>query len=130
MPAVFPLSCREFTEENSLPATVHLVALSVPLLNELRDSRVRFRQRLFIWQKHNAEMLRPRFLPEARSVDDHDMLLPDEFLHKDFIALGNIDLRGTHKSAARRHATHARRRFTPVLREVAPGRNLRCTFDK
>src|SRR5437762_3578438 len=65
-------------------------------------------------------MLGPRFLPEARSVDDHDMFLADEFLHEDFVALGNIDARIGIECPARRHATDARRRLTPLLSQVAP----------
>ena len=66
--------------------------ISVPLDNELRDPRVRLRQCLLIGQEHDAEVLRAGLLAEAGAVDDHDVLLANEFLHEDFVALRDVDL--------------------------------------
>ena len=37
-------------------------------------------------------MLRARFLAEAGTVHNHHMFLADKFLHKDFVALRDIDV--------------------------------------
>src|ERR1700757_5533300 len=93
----------------------------VPLANELRDSRIRFRQGLLIGQEHDSEVLCAGLLAEAGAVDDHHMLLADEFLDEDFIALGDVDARVRVESATRCHATYPRSRRAPFLREIAAG---------
>jgi hypothetical protein len=51
--------------------------LPVALANEVCDSGIRARQRLFIRQEHNAEVLCAGLLAKTRAVDHHDMFLAD-----------------------------------------------------
>src|SRR5690242_7762353 len=64
--------------------------IAVPFSNEVRNSRIRLRQRLLIRQEHDAEVLRAGLLPEAGAVDDHHVLLTNEFLYESLIALRNV----------------------------------------
>src|SRR5580698_3110689 len=101
---------------------------SIAFADELRNSRVGLCQRRFIWKEHDAEMLRAWFLAEAGTVHDHDMFLADEFFNEDLVAFGDIDFGVSVKSAARGNATHARCRFTPLLREIAAGAQFALHF--
>jgi hypothetical protein len=60
---------------------------------KLANGGVSLTQSPFIRQEHNPKMLRPRLLPKSRPMHHHHMLLPNEFLDEDFIALGNINPR-------------------------------------
>src|SRR5208337_207868 len=92
---------------------------SVSFPNELPNRSVSLTQSLLIRQEHNAEMLRPRLLTKSGSVHNHDMLLPNEFLDEDFVALRNLDTRESIKRPTRCNTTYARRRFAPLLCEIA-----------
>src|ERR1700738_1863186 len=64
----------------SLPissATSSMQRLAVSFANEICDSGVGFRQSFFIWQEHDTEVLRARFLAEAGTVHNHHMFLAD-----------------------------------------------------
>src|SRR5208337_4212467 len=74
---------------------------SVSFPNELPNRSVSLTQSLLIRQEHNAEMLRPRLLTKSGSVHNHDMLLPNEFLDEDFVALRNLDTRESIKRPTR-----------------------------
>src|ERR1700677_5192172 len=58
------------------------------------------------------------------------MLLSNQFFDEDFIALRNIDAGKSVERAARSNATDARRRFAPLLRQVAPEAQLAPYFHK
>ena len=63
----------------------------IPFANELGDCPIGFGQSLLIRQEHDAEVLGAGLLAEAGAVDDHDVLLADQFLHEDFITVRNLD---------------------------------------
>src|SRR5579864_292984 len=110
--------CRDF------PGSV------VPLANEVCDSRVGRAQRLLIGKKYDTEMLRTGLLPEAGAVDYHHVLLADEFLDEDLVALRDVDSRVGVESSARGYATHTRGGLAPFLREIAAGTKLAPYFDE
>lgn len=58
-------------------ATSAIQHLAVSFANEICDSGVGFRQSFFIWQEHDTEVLRARFLAEAGTVHNHHMFLAD-----------------------------------------------------
>src|SRR6266851_5208421 len=99
-------------------ATFAIQRLAVSFANEICDSGVGFCHSFFLWQEHDAEVLRARFLAEAGTVHNHHMFLADKFLHKDFVALGNIDSRESIECPARRHAAYTRCRLAPLLRKI------------
>src|SRR5580698_7991813 len=66
---------------------------SVALTNEVCDPGVGFGQRLLVRQEHDAEMLGARFLAEAGAVNNHDVLLADQFFHEDLVTLRDLDAR-------------------------------------
>src|SRR5579859_7898733 len=103
---------------------------SIPLANELPDLRVRFRQRLLVGKENDAEMLRARLLPESGSVHNHNVLLADQFLHKGFIALGNVNPGKGVECSAWCHATDSRRRLAPFLGEVSARTKLALHFGE
>src|SRR5208337_2732155 len=103
---------------------------SVSFPNELPNRSVSLTQSLLIRQEHNAEMLRPRLLTKSGSVHNHDMLLPNEFLDEDFVALRNLDARESIERSARRNTTHARCRLAPLLREIAARTQLTLHFHQ
>src|SRR5712691_8678237 len=87
--------------------------LRISLTNEVGNSRVGGSERLFLRQEYDAEVLRAGLLTEAGAVDDHHMLLADEFLDEYFVALGDVAFWKTYarksvERATRRDATHAR----------------------
>src|SRR5579862_8316113 len=114
--------------KRAFPQPARLV--SVALANEVCNSGVSLRQCCLVGQEDDAEMLRAGLLAEAGAVHDHDVLLPDEFLHKNFVALGYVDSGVSIKSSARRNATHARRRLAPFLREIAARPQLAFHFNE
>src|SRR3979411_87568 len=79
----------------------------VTLADELCNSCVSAGQSFFIGQEYDAEVLRAGLLSEARAVHDHDVLLADEILYEDFVALWNVDARKSIERATRRNATYA-----------------------
>src|ERR1700694_954402 len=93
--------------------------LGVSFANEICDSGVGFRQSSFLWQEHDTEVLRARFLAEAGTVHDHHMFLADKFLHKDFVGLRDIDARESVESAAGRNTAHTGSGLAPLLSEIA-----------
>lgn len=99
-------------------------AIAVPFNNEFRNPPVRFRQRLLVWQEDDTEVLRARFLAEAGAVDDHNVLLADQFLYESLIALPNLDAGECVEGATRRNAAQVRCLLTPCLREIAAGSQL------
>jgi len=60
----------------------------------------------------------PGFWPKPETVHNHHMFLADKFLHKDFVALWNIDSRESIECPARRHAAYTRCRLAPLLRKI------------
>ena len=102
--------------------------IAVPFSNEVRNSRIRSCQRLLIRQEHDAEVLRAGLLPEARAVDDHHVLLTNEFLYESLIALRNVDAWECIERTSWRYTTHARRLLAPLLREIAAGTQLALYF--
>jgi hypothetical protein len=100
-------------------ATSAIQRLVVSFADEICDSGVGFRQSFFIWQEHDTEVLRARFLAEAGTVHNHHMFLADKFLHKDFVALRDIDARESVESAAGRNTAHAASGLAPLLSEIA-----------
>src|SRR5580700_4490385 len=105
-------------------------SLGIPFADEIGNARISLAQRRLIRQEHDAEMLRPWLLPKSRSVDDHDVLLANEFLHENLVALGDFDFGISVKSPARRDATHARRGLAPLLREIAARAQLALHFNE
>jgi hypothetical protein len=91
-------------------------SVSVAFMDKLRNPGISLSQRFLIRQKHDAEVLRSRLLAEAGAVDDHDVLLADEFFDEDFVALRNVDARESIECAAGGDAANARRGFAPFLR--------------
>ena len=75
-------------------------------------------------------MLGAGLLSEAGAVDDHHMLLQNQFLHEDVVAFGNIDSGIGIERAARRDATHARRRIAPLHGEIAAAAQFLADFDQ
>jgi len=75
-------------------------------------------------------VLGARLLAEAGAVHDHDMFLPDEFLHEDFVALRDVDARVGVERATRGNAAHARGRFAPLLGEIAARAQFALNFDE
>src|ERR1700722_14009791 len=102
----------------------------MPLANKIRDPRIRAGEYFFIRQKDNAEVLRTSLLTEAGAMHDHDVLLANQFLDEDFVALRNVNAREGIERAARGDAAYARRRLTPLLREIAAGAQLALHFDE
>src|ERR1700728_4377289 len=102
----------------------------VAFMNELPNRTVSLGQSPFIRQKHNTKMLRPRLLPKSRTMHHHHMLLPNQFLHENFITLRNINARESIERATRRNATHPRNRLAPLLRKVAPRPQLAPHFHQ
>ena len=72
----------------------------------------------------------PGLLPEPRSVDHHDVLLSNQFLHEDFVALGYVDPRIGVERSTRRDATNAGRSLAPLLREIAARSQFALHFDE
>src|SRR5258708_224724 len=103
---------------------------SIAFADELGDSGVGAGQRLFVRQKHDAEVLRAGLLAEAGAVDDHDVFLADEFLDENFIALWDVDAREGVERAARGDATHSRRGLAPLLSEISAGTQLPLHLDE
>ena len=66
-------------------------SIAVALANKGGDSRICLGQRLLVWEEHNAEVLRAGLLTEAGPLDDHDMLLADQFLYERLVALRDVD---------------------------------------
>src|SRR5579864_9412898 len=64
-------------------------------------------------------MFGPGLLAKAGTVNDHHMLLANEFFHERLIALWNFDARVRVERSARSNAAYPRRRFAPFLGEVA-----------
>jgi hypothetical protein len=100
-------------------ATSAIQHLAVSFANEICDSGVGLRESFFIWEEHDTEVLRARFLAEAGTVHNHHTFLADKFLHKDFVALRDIDARESVEGAAGRNTAHAGSGLTPLLREIA-----------
>jgi len=69
----------------------HPAVLVISLLQEFPDRGVGFGQRRLIWQEDDAEVFGAWFLAEAGAVDDHHMLLQNQFADENFVALGNVD---------------------------------------
>src|ERR1700730_8905050 len=103
----------------SSSATPALQRLAVSFANEICDSGVGFRQSLFLWQEHDTEVMRARFLAEAGTVHNHHMFMADKFLHKDFVALRDIDARESVERAAGRNTAHTGSGLAPLLSEIA-----------
>ena len=125
MPGECRRFCREFSENTVRPLTPR-----ISFLNEIRNSGVGARERLFVRQEDDAEVLRAGLLAEAGAVNYHDVFLADEFFDEDFVALGDIDFGVGVKSPAGSDAAHARRRLAPFLREIAAGAQLALHFDQ
>src|ERR1017187_441141 len=104
--------------------------ISVPLPNELCNSRVGLGQRLLVRQEYDAEVLRARLLAEAGAVHDHDMFSADEFLHEYLVALRDVDARVGVECAARGDAAYTRRRLAPFLGEIAAGAKFALHFSE
>ena len=100
------------------------------LANEVCDPRVSPGQYLFIWKKHDSEVLGAGLLPEARAVDYHDVLLANEFFDEDLVALGDIDPRVCVECSAGCYTTHTRGGFAPLLREIAARPELALHLEK
>ena len=113
--------------ESSLGA---VSAIAVPFTSEFRNSRIRLRQGLLIREENDAEVLRAGFLTEAGAVDDHDVLLADEFLHKSLITVRDLNARKGIERAARSNTADAWRLLAPLLREIAAGTQLPFDLDE
>src|ERR1700728_2741848 len=100
----------------------------VALRNELANRSISLSQSRLLGQEHNSNMPRVRFLPESRTMHHHHVLLPNQFLDEDFIALRNVDAREGVERATRRNTTHPRRRFAPFLRQVTTRAQLALHF--
>ena len=75
-------------------------------------------------------MLRAGFLPEAGTVDHHDVFLANQLLDENFITFGNVDSGIRIECSARRNATDTRGRFAPLLGEIAPRPEFSLYFDE
>src|SRR5580698_5452655 len=75
-------------------------------------------------------MLRPRLLPEARSVHNHDVFLANQFLYKDLVTLRDFDFGVSIKSPTRGNTTHPRRGLAPFLRQIAAGAKFALHFNE
>src|SRR4029077_10020891 len=85
------------------------LCISVPLADEICDGGIGFRQRLFIRQEHDAEVLRAGLLAEAGAMDDHHVLLANQLFDEGLVALGDAAFWKTYaregvEGAARRDA--------------------------
>src|ERR1700692_4442070 len=75
-------------------------------------------------------MLRAGPLSETGAVDDHDVLLANEFFDEDFVALRDVDAREGVERAVRGDAAYARCRLAPLLRKITARAQLPLHFDE
>jgi hypothetical protein len=81
--------------------------LLVPLLQEIPNGGVSRVQRGLIWQEDDAEVMRARLLPKPGAVHHEHVLLTEQFLHEDVVALRDVQSRIGIKRSSRRDTTNA-----------------------
>src|SRR5260370_18613898 len=99
-------------------------------LDEIANLRVGFFENVFPRQKHDAEMLCPRLLPEARTLYHQHVFLQEKVLNPHVVAVRNVNLRKSIEGAARSDAAHSRNRVAGFYRDVPACAELSAHFDQ